>query len=80
MITVVYSAITTATYFFVNLMILCFLIGFTLYFDAFYKHFSFLVKKFDNPANESEDMDYPPAVHAKNTLRKIIKFHNVVKE
>lgn len=66
-------------------MTLSFLIGFTLYFDAFYNHFAFSAKEIDNPTNEIEDFDYPSAVkqkeiHAKRTLRKIIKYHIIVKE
>lgn len=84
---VTFGMIAVVTYFATNSMTLSFFIGIYLYFYAFYKHFSALVKEVDNPPIEMADLDNPPTVihqkkeiHAKRMLCKIVQFHIFAKE
>lgn len=83
-----YKTIASAIYIMINQTILSFFIGISLFFHAYYKHFTVLVQKIDNRTVEFENFEDPPAVmqlknefHAKKiVLRDIIQFHIIVIE
>lgn len=66
-----YSNTAATTYFFVNSSVLSFFIGITLYFEAFYRYFDYILKKINDQRNNA---------YTKNVLCQAIRYEITVKE
>lgn len=84
---IVYTAIELVVFFTLNSMIQSFFIGVYLHFDAFYKHYTVLVKEINCPPIEIDDLEDLPYVikhkkqiYAKQMLREMVQFFIFGKE
>lgn len=84
---IIYTMLISLTFSTVNSTILSFLIGMSLYFDTFHKHFAVLGKEIDNPSIKINDFDDSPdliqrkkQIYIKKMLREALMFHITAKE